>query len=306
MAIPTTVAKSTAVPTWTEKALAKVWDYLQLSKFRLSALVVATAGFGYLLALPTPLSSAFGHWLLMLLGTFGVVAAANAFNQVLERDVDALMSRTATRPLPAQRMSVTEAVGIASAMAVGGLLLLVLTVHWLAAIWALFALLVYVLAYTPLKRTSELCTFVGAIAGAVPPVIGWLAASNEFSAEAAVLFALQFLWQFPHFWAIAWMYRDDYAKAGFKMLPVTGDGKRVAQQMVGYTFALTVVSLLPALLGWVTPHYLLGASAVGVWLLRRVFAFCHQPTTLNAKRLLMTANAYLPLLLVLWWVFRSA
>ncbi len=305
MAIPTTVAKSTAVPIWIGKALAKARDYLQLSKFRLSALVVATAGFGYLLALPTSLNDAFGHWLLMLLGTFGVVAAANAFNQVLERDVDALMSRTATRPLPAQRMSVTEAVSVASAMAISGLLLLALTIHWLAALWALFALLVYVLAYTPLKRTSELCTFVGAIAGAVPPVIGWLAASKQFSAEAAVLFALQFLWQFPHFWAIAWMYRDDYAKAGFKMLPVTGDGRRVAQQMAGYTLALIAVSLLPALLGWVSHLYLLGASMAGVWLLRSVFAFCHQPTTFSAKRLLMTANAYLPLLLVLWWVFRG-
>ncbi|MFA0776769.1 MAG: hypothetical protein PVTTEEND_000483, partial [Candidatus Fervidibacter sp.] len=199
---------------------AKVADYLQLIKLKLSALVLFTVALGYLLALRNPLPLVIGHWLLTLLGSFLVIAAANAFNQVWEREADGRMRRTMNRPLPAERMSVTEAFCAAVLMALVGLTTLALATNWLTTFLAGLALGLYVLAYTPLKRRTEFCTLVGAVAGALPPVMGWTAVRGEINGEAAALFALQFLWQFPHFWAIAWLYRDDYQRAGFRMLPV--------------------------------------------------------------------------------------
>ncbi len=280
-------------------------NYLQLTKFRLSALVVVTTALGYLLALRNPLSSVIGHWSLTLFGAFCVVAAANAFNQVWERDADALMGRTANRPLPAKRMAVAEALFAAIIMAIVGLVVLIAVTCWFTAALAVFALALYVLAYTPLKRKTEFCTLIGAIAGAIPPVMGWTAVRNELSMEAALLFAVQFLWQFPHFWAIAWMYRDDYQRAGFRMLPVAGDERAVARQTFYYTLSLVTLSAYPALMGMVKPVYLLGAAALGMGLLGAAFRFGQHPTCAHAKKLMLTADAYLPALLMLWFVCRS-
>lgn len=289
----------------TDKAQRKFTDYLQLTKSRLSVFVVVTMALGYLLALRNPLLLVIGHWSLTLVGAFFVVAAANAFNQVWERDTDALMGRTANRPLPAQRMTVSEALLAAVAMTTIGLAVLVIIANWLTAMLAAFALALYVLIYTPLKCKTEFCTLIGAISGAIPPVMGWTAVCNELSIEAAPLFAIQFLWQFPHFWAIAWMYRDDYQRAGFRMLPVAGDKGAVARQTLYYTLSLVVLSAYPALMGMVKPVYLLGAAVLGVWLLGVTLRFGKHPTRAQAKKLLLTADAYLPSLLLLWFVCRS-
>jgi protoheme IX farnesyltransferase len=279
----------------------KVADYLQLIKLKLSALVLFTVALGYLLALRNSLSLVIGHWLFTLLGSFLVIAAANAFNQVWEREVDGRMRRTMNRPLPAERMSVKEALCAAILMALVGLTTLALTTNWLTTFLAGLALGLYVLAYTPLKRRTEFCTLVGAIAGALPPVMGWTAVRGEMNLEAVALFALQFLWQFPHFWAIAWLYRDDYQRAGFRMLPVCGAVETVTRQVFGYAVATVLVSLYPLLMRLKMPEvYLTVAVLAGAWLLWTALQFGDNPTRFMARRLLITADAYLPLVLLAW------
>ncbi|MFA0758504.1 MAG: hypothetical protein KEFWMYNX_001462 [Candidatus Fervidibacter sp.] len=280
---------------------AKVADYLQLIKLKLSALVLFTVALGYLLALRNPLPLVIGHWLLTLLGSFLVIAAANAFNQVWEREADGRMRRTMNRPLPAERMSVTEAFCAAVLMALVGLTTLALATNWLTTFLAGLALGLYVLAYTPLKRRTEFCTLVGAVAGALPPVMGWTAVRGEINGEAAALFALQFLWQFPHFWAIAWLYRDDYQRAGFRMLPVFGAVETVTRQVFSYSVATVLVSLYPLLMRLKMPEvYLTAAVLAGTWFLWTALQFGDNPTRFMARRLLITADAYLPLVLLAW------
>ncbi len=280
---------------------AKVADYLQLIKLKLSALVLFTVALGYLLALRNPLPLVIGHWLLTLLGSFLVIAAANAFNQVWEREADGRMRRTMNRPLPAERMSVTEAFCAAVLMALVGLTTLALATNWLTTFLAGLALGLYVLAYTPLKRRTEFCTLVGAVAGALPPVMGWTAVRGEINGEAVALFALQFLWQFPHFWAIAWLYRDDYQRAGFRMLPVFGAVETVTRQVFSYSVATVLVSLYPLLMRLKMPEvYLTAAVLAGTWFLWTALQFGDNPTRFMARRLLITADAYLPLVLLAW------
>ena len=284
----------------TSLAVAKLSDYAQLVKLKLSALVIITTAFGYLLALRNHWTEVSVHWALTLFGAFLIVGAANAFNQVLERDLDALMARTMNRPLPSGRMGVAEAVFAATLMATSGLTVLTLTTNWLTVILAFIALSLYIFAYTPLKRKTEFCTLIGAISGAIPPVMGWTAVRNELSPEALALFALQFLWQFPHFWAIAWLYLEDYRKVGFKALPVRGDPESVTRQTVYYTVATILVSAYPILAGKVNLLYAVGWSVLGIWFLRSALKFCQQPTKRASKNLLMVADIYLPLLLTLW------
>ncbi len=280
---------------------AKVADYLQLIKLKLSALVLFTVALGYLLALRNPLPLVIGHWLLTLLGSFLVIAAANAFNQVWEREADGRMRRTMNRPLPAERMSVTEAFCAAVLMALVGLTTLALATNWLTTFLAGLALGLYVLAYTPLKRRTEFCTLIGAVAGALPPVMGWTAVRGEINGEAVALFALQFLWQFPHFWAIAWLYRDDYQRAGFRMLPVFGAVETVTRQVFSYSVATVLVSLYPLLMRLKMPEvYLTAAVLAGTWFLWTALQFGDNPTRFMARRLLITADAYLPLVLLAW------
>ncbi len=280
---------------------AKIADYFQLVKLKLSALVLFTVALGYLLALRNPLPLVIGHWSLTLLGSFLVIAAANAFNQVWEREVDGRMRRTMNRPLPAERMSVREAFCAAILMALVGLTTLALTTNWLTTFLAGLALGLYVLAYTPLKQRTEFCTLVGAVAGALPPVMGWTAVRGEINGEAIALFALQFLWQFPHFWAIAWLYRDDYQRAGFRMLPVCGAVETVTRQVFSYSVATVLVSLYPLLMPLRMPEvYLTAATLAGAWLLWTALQFGDNPTRRMARRLLITADAYLPLVLLAW------
>ncbi len=278
----------------------KLSDYLQLVKFKLSALVIITVGLGYLLALRNHWSVVLSHFALTLLGTFLVAGAANAFNQILERDVDALMNRTRNRPLPSGRMSLLEGFIAALLMAFSGLTILVLVANWKAAAMAAAALTIYVFAYTPLKRRSEFCTIVGAISGAIPPMIGWVAVRNEVGLEALVLFAIQFLWQFPHFWAIAWLYRNDYQLAGFQILPMRGEPNSVTRQTVHYTIATVLVSAYPILMVQEKAVFALGVFLLGAWFISAALKFHRFKSQKSAKVLLSVADAYLPLVLMLW------
>jgi protoheme IX farnesyltransferase len=234
-----------------------------------------------------------------LLGTALVVAGASALNQVFERHSDALMERTGNRPVPSGRLQPGAVLLLGASAALAGLAYLALTVRQpLTVMAAAFALASYVFLYTPLKRTTTLNTLVGAIPGAMPPVIGWTAATNSFDPAAAVLFAVLFLWQVPHFLAIAWIYRADYARARLRMLPVVDpSGDRTARCMVGSCLALLLVSVLSSVLGWTGPVYLLGATVLGGTFLASAFGFWRTRSELQARRVLRASLVYLPALL---------
>lgn len=233
--------------------MGKLTEYAQFTKLRLSSLVVFSAILGYFIAieeLQTPV-----NWLevsMLFVGGFLVTGASNGYNQVIEREYDKLMPRTATRPVPTGKMSVTEGVVVATICAVLGAGLLLYFVNPLSAILSVTALLLYVFAYTPLKRITPWAVFVGAFPGAVPPMLGWVAATQDFGfvgTNALLLFAVQFMWQFPHFWAIAWVVDDDYRKAGFRLLPTKERDKGSAFQILVYAMFLIPISLLPLLFG---------------------------------------------------------
>ncbi len=232
--------------------MGKITQYAQFTKLRLSALVVFSAILGYFIALEelnTPV-----NWLevtMLFVGGFLVTGASNGYNQVIEREYDKLMPRTATRPIPTGKMSVTEGMILATICAVVGAGLLLYFVNPLSAILSVAALLLYVFAYTPLKRMTPWAVFVGAFPGAVPPMLGWVAATTALEpfgfigTNALLLFAIQFMWQFPHFWAIAWVVDDDYRKAGFRLLPTKERDKGSAFQVMVYAMFLIPMSLLP-------------------------------------------------------------
>ncbi len=228
---------------------AKARDYAQLSKLRLSSMVVFSATMGALLAAHGSINLV--HISLLMLGGLLVTASSNALNQVIERDFDKLMSRTAARPLPQKRMSVVEALLFAGLCGVGGIIILWYFFNPVAGMLGAIALLSYSFIYTPLKRISPIAVLVGAIPGAIPPMIGWVSVSGTISIEAFTLFSIQFLWQFPHFWAIAWVAHDDYMKAGFKLLPSNhGKNRFSALQNIIYIAILIPVSLIPFVMGW--------------------------------------------------------
>ncbi|TAE04299.1 MAG: protoheme IX farnesyltransferase [Bacteroidetes bacterium] len=226
----------------------KIKQYAMLLKFRLSITVVFSGAFGYLLAPKTDV-----NWIQLLafaVGSFLITGAANTINQIIEKDLDKLMKRTEQRPLPTQRLSVNEAVIYTLLLAIIGTTLLVFFINVLVASLALFSLLLYGFIYTPLKQKTSISVFVGAFPGAFPPLIGWVAATGNFSLEAFIIFGIQFIWQFPHFWAIAWVADEDYTNAGFKMLPSAG-GKdwSTAFQIMIYTLFLIPLGLLPTYFG---------------------------------------------------------
>jgi protoheme IX farnesyltransferase len=225
----------------------KARAYFQLLKFRLSFTVAFSSALGYWLGATAP---TWPRALLVLLGGLLVTGAANIINQVFEKDLDRLMRRTEARPLPTGRLSVTEAWVFCGLLAAAGLGLLVYYFNPLTAALSLLSLILYGFIYTPLKTVSPICVAVGAIPGGLPPLIGWVAATGHLGEPAWVLFGIQFMWQFPHFWAIAWVADDDYKRAGFKMLPSPGNRDlRTAFQIMTYTVLLVPVSLLPLVLG---------------------------------------------------------
>src|SRR5882724_6169608 len=283
-------------------------DYAQLFKVRVTSLIVMTAWTGfYMGAAKSSVPSI--SWTLFhtLLGIGLTCAGSAALNEVLERRVDALMRRTKNRPLPSGRMSVAAGLTAGLAATLGGSVYLALTTNVLTGALALGTAVTYLAFYTPLKRLSPISTFVGAFPGAMPPLLGWTAVRGKLELEAVLLFLIVFFWQFPHFQAIAWLYRDDYEAAGIKMLPVVDKaGHSVIRQMVGYCSTLISVSLVPALLRMSGRVYLLGAFALGLvflWFVLRL-ARTKLPTTSPdsrkfARQLLLASVIYLPLLFAL-------
>jgi protoheme IX farnesyltransferase len=268
-----------------------VRDYLELSKSRIVLMVVITTAAGYLFA-----ADQVSPWLLLhtLLGTALVAAGTNALNQYVEREHDARMNRTRTRPLPAGRITARAALIFSSAIAILGTLYLGLAVNWLTAALGAFTLTSYIFVYTPLKRVSTICTVIGAVPGAIPPLMGWTAATNELGLGGWIAFGILFLWQLPHFMAISWMYREDYGRGGFAMLSVRDqDGVAVAREAVFYTLALLPVSIAPTLFGLTGIPYLVGASICGVALLAAAVRFFFDRDVKNARRLFMISNLYL-------------
>ena len=276
-------------------------DYLALTKPRLNFLVVATSAAGYYLgaaARPDLLSlSALGPMTVAVAGTALVAGGAAVLNQLYERDTDAMMRRTRLRPLPDGRVAPSDARAFGFALSAIGLALLAARANLLAAALALATLVIYLTIYTPMKRRTSIATLVGAVPGALPPLIGWTASHGAVSVGGAALFAIVFLWQIPHFMAIAWLYRDDYSKAGFPMLPVIEpEGRRAGRQAVIYAAALVPVTLVPALVGVSGLIYAGIALVLGVVLLALAIRFAMTRSDQSARALFLGSIVYLPLL----------
>jgi protoheme IX farnesyltransferase len=280
-------------------------DLVELTKPRITLMVVLTAGIGVLLSSGGRVDLSLA--IHALLGTGLVAAGSAALNHVLERDLDALMERTANRPLPTGRMDPDAALLFGVGLAVGGLLELTLAVNLLTALLGAIALAGYIFVYTPLKRISSLATVVGAIPGALPPLMGWTAVSDRLDLGGIVLFTILFLWQLPHFLAIAWMCREDYSRAGVPVLPVVEpDGRSTARQMMLYGAALLPVSLMPTVLGLTGTTYFLGTLALGCFFLAVCVAFALSFSTGAARRVLLVSVLYLPAVLLIMVLDRVA
>lgn len=280
---------------------AKVDDYKQLFKFRLNLVVVFSSVVGYVLA--AGLNTSYIGILVLTLGGFLVTASANAINQIFEVDYDKLMKRTKTRPLPAGRMKSNEAILAAGLTGIFGVLLLGIYFNLFAAIVAAVSLFLYAFIYTPLKRISPVSVFVGAIPGALPPVIGWIAFTGGFTIEAFILFTIQFIWQFPHFWAIGWVGYDDYKKAGFKMLPsVDGKSKFVAMQSIIYVLVLIPIALIGAWFGVGFRVTAIMSILAGVLYLIPAIKLYKDLNDKAALKLMFASFLYLPLMQISWLI----
>jgi len=280
-------------------------DYAELTKARITTLIVLTAWCGYFFGAHRMGSSSWSLGLFhALLGVSLVSSGTAALNEVLEAGVDGRMRRTALRPLPAGRMSRAHAAMMGLALTLGGSAYLAIYANLLTGLLAFLTALVYLAAYTPLKKVSPLCTFVGAFPGAMPVVLGWTAVRGKLEAETLILFAIMFVWQFPHFLAIAWLYREDYAQGGIRMLPVVdSDGQSTVWRILAYSGALIPVSVLPVAMGMAGRVYLVGAVLIGAALFRVAvgMAYPRLPATAaaskpSARRLLQATIIYLPAL----------
>ncbi|HEY3824698.1 MAG TPA: heme o synthase [Bryobacteraceae bacterium] len=277
-------------------------NYIALTKPRITWLILMSTGVGYFFGLkPAPGETAGPiSWLLLLhtlVGTGLIASGTAALNQWYERDADTLMRRTAGRPLPAGLMTAPRALLFGIVLAVLGFVELALGVNFLSAWLGAFTLASYLFVYTPLKQRSHLSTVIGALPGAMPPLMGYAASHGSLTPEAWTLFAILFIWQFPHFLAIAWMYRDDYARAGIRMLPVVEpDGGSTRRQIILYASTLIPVSLFPVLLGMSGKIYLVGALIVGGWFLYTGFRVAFDLTNVRARRVLLASIIYLPVI----------
>jgi protoheme IX farnesyltransferase len=281
-------------------AAEKSWSavFSDLVKARLTTLVLLTTAVGFYVGWRGAMN--FALMFNTLAATSLVAAGASALNQLLEREYDAKMRRTQNRPLPSGRLQPTTVAIFGGVTSVAGLIYLALAVNLLTSVLGAVTLISYVFIYTPLKRVTWLNTLVGAVPGALPPLMGWTAARGELSGEGWALFAILFFWQLPHFFAIAWMYRDEYAKAGFKMLSnVDTTGKRTAEQSISNTLALLAVSLCPFVFKMAGTTYLIGAIILGAGFLFCAVQFSRQLTLTRAKQLFFASIIYLPLLLAL-------
>ena len=276
----------------------RVAAYAELTKPRITFLIVLTSAAGFALASRSGID-----YVVMLRALLGIALLSSGIatlNQYAERDLDGLMRRTANRPLPSGKLAPWEALAFGSGITILAEIYLLVLVNPLSALLGLTVIAGYLFAYTPLKTRTSLSTLVGAFPGAVPPLIGWSAARGTVSLESWVLFAILFLWQFPHFLAIAWMYREDYGRAGILMLPVVQpDGKVTAQQIVVYTLMLLPVSLLPTVMGMSGQIYFIGAIVLGLLFLYSSLRAAFSMSRQHARRLLLASVLYLPLLFIL-------
>jgi len=283
-------------------------DYAQLTKIRVTTLVVVTAWCGFFFGERKAGLPVLSIKLLWALAGIGMVASGTAcMNEIIERKSDALMRRTALRPMVTRSMSLGHALTVWAVTTASGATLLAVKLNLLTSLLTLLTAICYLMVYTPLKKISPLCTFVGAFPGAMPGVLGWTAARGRLEYEAIVLFAIVFFWQFPHFHSIALLYRDDYAKAGIQMLPVVeSDGRSTARQILMYGAALLPTTLAPTMLGMAGLPYFIGAAVLGLGLFyfcARIWSECQPPSTprskILARSLLKASVTYLPLLFAL-------
>ena len=281
-------------------SISRIQDYVQLTKLRLSGLVVFSAVMGYLIA--TGSSFSWYSIFILSLGGFLVTGSSNAFNQIIEKDTDKLMTRTADRPLPSGRMTVTTATLAAVAMGISGIAILWIGLNPLCGILSFFALLLYTIVYTPAKKVTTFSVLIGAIPGAFPPLLGWIAARNQIGLEGLILYAIQFIWQFPHFWAIAWILNDDYLKAGFKMLPGNGRTRSSAFQTLAYSICLIPLGFLPQFFGLVDSWVTLLLVLTGILFTAqsvKLYADCEMK---SAQRLMFGSFIYLPVVQIVWMI----
>ncbi len=275
-------------------------DVLLLTKARLTLSVVFSSLAGYLLAVPSP---SMWHILLLSVGGYGLAGASNAFNQIIEKEIDAKMLRTQNRPIPAGRMSVQVAFGIALTLLIVGLAILY-SLNPKTAMFGAISVFLYTCAYTPLKIVTPLSVFVGAIPGAIPFMLGWVSATGSFGLESGILFMIQFFWQFPHFWAIGWMMHNDYQKAGINMLPTGKPGNATALQIIFYTLWTILISIVPVF-GFTGALQLsvLGAAAIGVvgliflWAGLRLY---RSHSEANARKLMIVSIVYIT---AIQWIY---
>lgn len=275
-------------------------DFKEITKIRLSISVVFSSIAGYLIGVE---SVEIKTLVLLAFGGYFMVGASNAFNQIIEKDLDALMDRTKNRPIPAGRMTVNTAFAIATLFTILGIVILY-TINPKTAMYGAISIFLYTCAYTPLKTKTPLAVFVGAIPGAIPFMLGWVAARNDFGIEPGTLFAIQFLWQFPHFWAIGWFLFDDYEKAGFFMLPTGKQDKGTAVQIIMYTVWTILASLVPAL-GFTGDLSLsiVGAIIVfglGLFMLYYALQLFKKRTNKSAKQLMLASVSYITLLQIVY------
>ena len=291
---------------------AKLADYAALSKLRLASLVVYSAGLGYGIALLTaevyPLAGKMDYdfswqtFLFIIIGGFLVTGSSNGFNQVIERDSDAKMTRTENRPIPAGRMNVTEGLIVSSILGIIGLFLLY-KINYISFALGLIALVSYVAVYTPLKKVTPISVFVGAFPGSIPPMIGYLAATGEFGCEAGIIFLVQFVWQFPHFWAIAWKGSEDYSKGGYKMLPF-GELKdrRTAFIILFYTLFIIPIGMLPWVFNVSGMTSMILSLALGIYFILPAIKLYKSLDDKDALKLMFASFSYLPLIYLFYYL----
>jgi len=302
---------SVAVTGLRTRAGSLIHDYAELTKLRVTTLIMMTAWCGYFFGAHKAGSPWLSFGLLHALLGIGLVSSGTAaLNEVIEHDVDGNMRRTALRPIPAGRMSLVHAMMVGSLMSIGGSFYLAIFTNPLTGLLTFLTSVVYLAAYTPLKRVSPICTFVGAFPGAMPGVLGWTAVRGRLEWETLILFAILFVWQFPHFFSIAWLYREDYEKGGVRMLPVVeDDGRSTARRILAYSVALIPVSLLPSYMGMAGRIYLVGALVLGLAMLYFGIrlAFLNLPlaaarSKMRARHVLQATVIYLPLLFALMMI----
>lgn len=278
-------------------------DFKEITKAGLAVSVLFSSIAGYLLGFSDENPFSWSVLAMLTVGGYCMVGASNAYNQVIERDLDALMNRTRNRPVPSGRMSVPGALIVASLLTLLGLTLLYF-INFKTAFFGGLSILLYTLVYTPLKTRTPLAVFVGAFPGAIPFMLGWVAATNHFGIEAGTLFLIQFFWQFPHFWAIGWFLYEDYERAGFFMLPTGSRDSSTALQTILYSVWLIIASLLPAL-GYTGQFYIGPFAAaivliLGLWLLRFAVKLYQQRTAKAAKALMLASVSYITLLQIIY------